>query len=108
MSIMMKKSVPNGGTMSETKFEYLRLVTPVLITVAIFMLSNISKKVEDIDVKLFRHLTNDEMHTVRSETVKKSEFEFYQKYREAQMADLKDLILDIRTHLSDERRMDKK
>lgn len=92
-----------------SRWEYLRFITPILVTIALFYLSSISKKVDSIDDKLFKHLTNDEMHSPRSITVSKNEFDFYQKYREAQMAELKEMITEIRTHVRNESgRMDKK
>jgi len=44
----------------------LRWVTPVGVTIAIFLLGIILSRVSSIDTKLFNHLTNREMHTPQS------------------------------------------
>ena len=67
-----------------------------MVTIALFYLANINSKVEQIDDKLFRHLTNDEMHSPRSLFVTKAEFEIYQELRSRQVADIKDLVADMR------------
>lgn len=70
--------------------EYLRFITPILITIALFMLGSIDRKVEDIDQKLFKHLTNDDIHTPKDIVVTRAEFNIYQNMREKQMCDLRD------------------
>jgi hypothetical protein len=77
---------------TESKLEWLRLVTPILITIGIFMMGNIMRQLEDIDAKLFKHLTNDEMHCPRSITVTKPEFLIYQSMRDKQMDEMRDGI----------------
>jgi len=72
--------------------EIFRWITPSLLTIGIFILSGISTRSKDIDDKLFRHLTNDEIHSPRSLVVTKPEFLIYQEMRDKQMDDLKDLI----------------
>ena len=51
---------------SERIMKQFRWATPILVTIAIFLLGLILTKVGDIDSKLFVHLTNAEMHTPRS------------------------------------------
>ena len=76
--------------------EHLRLVTPLLITVAIFLLTILLNEAKDINDKLFRHLTNDEIHTPKSIVVTKAEFTIYQQMRDRQMSDIRDMICDVR------------
>jgi hypothetical protein len=93
--------------------EYFRLVTPFLLIlfgiIGWFIKEDVSRinlKLEDIDHKMFVHLTNDEMHSPRSLMVTKAEFLVYQSMRDKQMGDLKDIIYDIRKLL--ERHMEMK
>ena len=65
----------NGG--GWTKF-----ITPVLVTIAIFMLGSIMAQVSRIDEKLFHHLANDEIHMPRSLYVSKAEFEMQSRFIE--------------------------
>ncbi len=65
----------NGG--GWTKF-----ITPVLVTIAIFMLGTIMAQVSRIDEKLFHHLANDEIHMPRSLYVSKAEFEMQGRFIE--------------------------
>lgn len=65
----------NGG--GWTKF-----ITPVLVTIAIFMLGTIMAQVNRIDEKLFHHLANDEIHMPRSLYVSKAEFEMQGRFIE--------------------------
>lgn len=48
------------------------------------MLGNIISTANKIDEKLFKHLTNDEIHTVRSTVVSRGEFDIVTKMREMQ------------------------
>jgi hypothetical protein len=72
--------------------EYFRFITPILITLCLFLLNGIERKVNDIDDKLFRHLTNDELHSPRSLVVSKAEFNIYQEMRQRQMNDIRDIL----------------
>ncbi len=65
----------NGG--GWTKY-----ITPVLVTIAIFMLGTIMAQVNRIDEKLFHHLANDEIHVPRSLYVSKAEFEMQSRFIE--------------------------
>lgn len=88
----MNKSTDEGmngyGTM-------LKFVTPILVTVSIFILTNINARLGDIDGKLFRHLTNDEVHTPKSVVVTRAEFEIYQHLRDNQMEEIKTMVKDV-------------
>ena len=70
--------------------EYMRWITPILVTLCLFFLTQINAKVDEIDTKLFKHLTNDDMHTPRSVVVDKETFALYQVMRDKQMGDLRD------------------
>lgn len=59
-----------------------RFITPVLVTIAIFMLGTIMAQVNRIDEKLFHHLANDEIHMPRSLYVSKAEFEMQGRFIE--------------------------
>lgn len=59
-----------------------KYITPVLVTIAIFMLGTIMAQVNRIDEKLFHHLANDELHTPRSLVVSKAEFEIHCRFFE--------------------------
>ena len=102
--------------MTESKntgvWEYLRIATPVLTTLGLFIVglvgSNLSNNVNrmetqllaqmgKIDDKLFRHLTNDEIHMPRSTMVDKQQFDLINTIRASQLADLKAEICDVKT-----------
>ena len=78
----------NGG--KKPLSEVFRWLTPMLITIAIYQLGTISSTVSKLDEKVFKHLTNDEIHTPKSIVVNKAEFEIYQSFRDKQMSDLKE------------------
>lgn len=79
--------------------EYMRWITPILVTICLFFLATINSKVDQIDEKLFKHLTNDEMHTPRSLFVSRAEFSIYQEFRTSQMEDLTIGMKDIKEML---------
>lgn len=88
--------------------ETLRFATPLLlivINVCIGMVlsnqSDIKTSIAGIDDKLFKHLTNDEMHSPRSVVVTKPEFTLYQEMRESQLKDIRDNMIDIKVMLKD-------
>ena len=59
-----------------------KYITPVLVTIAIFMLGSIMAQVSRVDEKLFHHLANDEIHMPRSLYVSKAEFEMQSRFIE--------------------------
>jgi hypothetical protein len=75
--------------------ESFRVVTPILVTISIFLLGAILSTVSKLDDKVFKHLTNDEIHAPRSMYTTKGDFEFYQKYRDAQIAKLDSYLCRI-------------
>ncbi len=66
----------------QTNGSWTKYITPVLVTIAIFMLGTIMAQVNRIDEKLFHHLANDELHTPRSLVVSKAEFEIHCRFFE--------------------------
>jgi len=64
--------------MANGKFQFtevFRIITPILVTVSLFILSQVITTVRNIDDKLFTHLTNDEIHIPRGLVVTKGEYE---------------------------------
>ena len=88
--------------------EHMRWLTPILVTICIAMLLSINSKVDKIDDKLFKHLTNDEMHSPRSLFITRAEFQIYQVFRESQMEDLTAGMKDIKEILREHDRTTQK
>ena len=79
----METQTKNGGKIT---FEILRLITPALITLGIFLMTQINSKLDCLDARIFIHLSNDELHTPRSIVCTKNEFSLYCKMRDEQWA----------------------
>lgn len=47
----------------------LRFVTPILVTVSLFVITLINSKIDTISERLYHHQTNDEIHIPRGEFV---------------------------------------
>jgi hypothetical protein len=77
-------------------FSALRFFTPIISGVTLFTVGMLLNRLDKLDDKMFKHLTNDEMHSPRSIIVTKPEFMLYQQMRDRQMADLKDGIQEIK------------
>lgn len=90
---MERRMSDNGNNKSWT--EYFRLITPFLLLVLTFIGGNINSRLNDIDNKLFKHLTNDEIHTPKTIVVSKAEFAIYQSMRDKQMDDIKNSVSRI-------------
>jgi hypothetical protein len=88
--------------------EYFRFVTLILVTICLFILSGLQKDVKEINEKLFKHLTNDEIHTPKSISVTKPEFQIYQVLREDQMREMRQLVVHIESMLERHMNQDKK
>jgi hypothetical protein len=91
---------------SKSLLDYVGYLTPIFLFVMGLYVNEIRQnnnmvlaKVNDIDVKLFKHLTNDELHGPRSLMMTKVEFELYQKFRDQQMGELKADLVDIKKML---------
>ncbi len=61
---------------------WIRFITPVMVTIAIFMLGEVMAQVGRVEEKLFHHLSNDEIHVPRSQFVTKAEFDLQSKFAE--------------------------
>ena len=90
----MKEDKPNW-------WEYLRFITPLLLTIALFMISQINQEIKDLNTKMFVHLTNEEIHTPRGMVVSQEAFTLYQTMRDSQMADIKTNMVDIKELLKE-------
>ncbi len=76
-----------------------KYITPVLVTIAIFMLGTIMAQVNRIDEKLFQHLANDQIHMPRSQFVSKAEFDMHCKFFEKENDRIIKAIDDLRNDL---------
>ena len=88
--------------------EYFRIITPFLLIVLTFLggtinssLNRLDLKIDALDAKVFKHLTNDDIHMSRSAVVDKNVFEIYQRMRDKQMIDMQCTLTDIREMLID-------
>ncbi len=76
-----------------------KYITPVLVTIAIFMLGVIMAQVNRIDEKLFHHLANDEIHMPRSLYVSKAEFDIQSRFIEKENDRIIKVIDELRSDL---------
>ena len=76
-----------------------KFITPVLVTITIFMLGVIIAQVNRIDEKLFHHLANDEIHMPRSLYVSKAEFEMQSRFIEKESDRIVKAIDELRRDL---------
>jgi len=76
-----------------------KYITPVLMTIAIFMLGTIMAQVNRIDEKLFQHLANDQIHMPRSQFVSKAEFDLHCKFFEKENDRIIKAVDDLRNDL---------
>jgi len=79
-----------------------KYITPVLVTIAIFMIGNIMAQVGRVDEKLFHHLANDEIHMPRSLYVSKAEFDIQSRFIEKENDRIIKAIDDLRNDLKAE------
>lgn len=97
--------------------EYFRMITPFMLVVFTFVgwtvnqrmaslesrIVSVDCKIDAVDTKLFKHLTNDEIHIPRTMIVGQEAFLTYQKMRDTQMNDMKselrEGLADIKTIL---------
>jgi len=76
-----------------------KYITPVLVTIAIFMLGVIMAQVNRIDEKLFHHLANDEIHMPRSLYVSKAEFDIQSRFIEKENDRIIKAIDELKTDI---------
>ncbi len=81
-----------------------KYITPVLVTIAIFMLGVIMAQVNRIDEKLFHHLANDEIHMPRSLYVSKAEFDIQSRFIEKENDRIIKAIDELRSDLKAKRK----
>jgi len=99
--------------------EYFKLFTPFMIIIVSLIGWSIKEQVNDmrsnilsiqcqvvsIDDKIFKHLTNEEIHMPRSTIATKGEFDLVYQVRERQFIELKQAInnlsLDVKTIMLD-------
>lgn len=79
-----------------------KYITPVLVTIALFMLGSIMAQVSRVDEKLFHHLANDEIHMPRSLYVSKAEFDIQSRFIEKENDRIIRAIDDLRKDLKSE------
>jgi 23S rRNA maturation-related 3'-5' exoribonuclease YhaM len=79
--------------------EHFRIITPFLLLVLSVIGGSINARLSDIDNKLFKHLTNDELHCPRSMVVSKAEYTIYQTMRDRQMIDIKEQLSRIECNI---------
>ena len=84
------------------KESWTKYITPVLVTIAIFMLGNIMTQVGRVDDKLFHHLANDEIHMPRSMFVSKAEFDLHSKFSDKETERILKAIDELRNDLKAE------
>jgi len=76
--------------------EWKKFITPVLVTIALFMLGNISVQISKLDEKIFHHIANAEIHAPRSQFVSKAEFDVQCKFVERENDRIVKAIEDLR------------
>lgn len=81
--------------MSNAVVHILGVFLSIMTTIAVLLLKNISRKIYEIDQKLFNHLTNDELHSPRSMVAYKSECRIFQQFLERNLDDLKESVKEI-------------
>ena len=79
-----------------------KYITPVLVTITIFMLGNIMAQMGRVEERLFHHLANDEIHMPRSQFVSKAEFEIQSRFIEKENDRIIKAIDDLRNDLKAE------
>jgi len=79
-----------------------KYITPVLVTITIFMLGNIMAQLGRVEERLFHHLSNDEIHMPRSQFVSKAEFEIQSRFIEKENDRILRAIDDLRNDLKAE------
>lgn len=67
----------NNGNGIKVAIEWLRLVTPALVAINLFIMAAMNTHIGNIDNKLFKHMTNHEMHVLKSDTVNTATFDMH-------------------------------
>lgn len=73
-----------------------KYITPVLVTIAVFMLGNLTMQIARLEERIFQHLANDQIHAPRSQFVSKAEFDLHCKFFEKENDRIIKAIEDLR------------
>lgn len=76
-----------------------KYITPVLVTIAIFMLGNLTVQINRLEDRIFQHLANDQIHAPRSQFVSKTEFDLHCKFFEKENDRILKAIDELRNDL---------
>jgi len=90
-----------NGSKPNMLFEVLRLLTPAGVTISIFLMSLLINKVDKLDDKVFKHLTNDEIHVSRMQVISKAEFDMQSQFKDKEMRDFRELVAGLRQDIKD-------
>jgi hypothetical protein len=103
---MTTKSSEEKGTV-----EYFKIIISVILfglTAYMGVIDNHLMRIENtlngIDERLFKHLTNDELHAPRSLVITRPEFSLYQEMRSKEMTQLGEGIHEIKILLQEHRK----
>lgn len=80
-------------------FDFLRFGTPILVTVTIFLSGILLTKINVMEERIFKHLTNEELHAPRSMYVSNAEFALQTKFTEQYFVSVQKSVEDIRCDL---------
>jgi hypothetical protein len=84
------------------KSSWPKYITPVLVTIAIFMLGNITVQIAKLEDRVFQHLANDQIHAPRSQFVSKAEFDLHCRFFEKENDRIVKAIEDLRKEIEAE------
>jgi len=76
-----------------------KYLTPVLVTIAIFMLGNITMQLSRLEDRVFQHLANDQIHAPRSQFVSNAEFDLHCKFSEKENDRIVKALEDLRKEI---------
>ena len=79
-----------------SRITWLRLITPALVSLTVFMLGGISFQLHRLDDKIFKHLTNHEIHIPRGQAVSQAEFDMHCLFAEKHRDEIMEKLEDIR------------
>lgn len=61
-----------------------RFITPVLVSISIFVIGQINNKVDKLDSRIYEHFMSSELHTPRTMLTLKGDFDMYVNMRNKQ------------------------
>lgn len=87
---------------------YLRLITPLIGFIVMLLvmgvrgdISRLDSNVKELDAKMFKHLTNDELHSPRSIMLPRAEFGIYLEGLNIQLRSINNEIVEIKNYILD-------